>query len=142
LVIPARLTWLLQPLDTHGFAKYKRDLRISFHETVAGDGEANLTHRMVRLVVQTIRAVLNGNRWAAAFVSNGLDGSQAKVSKYIKDMLEYDVLPQYARARPNVVAPRLCWPRNRLVNHAIVCKPLLEADPVPGMLALLAPPLE
>ena len=97
---------------------------------------------MVRLVVQTIRAVLNGNRWAAAFVSNGLDGSQANVSKYIKDMLEYDVLPQYARARPNADALRRCWPRNRLVNHAIVFQPLPEADPVPGMLALPAPPLE
>ena len=97
---------------------------------------------MVCLVVQTIRAVLNGNRWAAAFVSNGLDGSQAKVSKYIKDMLEYDVLPQYTRTRPNADALRLCWPRNRLVNHAIVFQPLPEADPVPGMLALPAPPLE
>ena len=29
-VIPARLTWLLQPLDTHGFAKYKRYLKRVF----------------------------------------------------------------------------------------------------------------
>ena len=120
LVIPARLTWLLQPLDTHGFAKYKRYLRNRFQETVAGAEEANLTQRMVQLVVQTIRAVLNGNRWAPAFVSNGLDGSQANVSKYIKQMLKYEVLPQYPRDRPTVDALRLCWPRNRVVRDAIV----------------------
>ena len=88
LVIPARLTWLLQPLDTHGFAKYKRYLRNRFQEIVAGAEERTLTQRMVQLVVETIRVVLNGNRWASAFVSNGLDGSQANVSKYIKQMLK------------------------------------------------------
>ena len=140
LVIPARLTWLLQPLDTHGFAKYKRYLRNRFQETVAGAEEANLTQRMVQLVVQTIRAVLNGNRWAPAFVHNGLDGSQANVSKYIKQLLKYEVLPQYPRERPTVDALRLCWPRNRVVRDAIVFQPLPDPDPVVGMLALPAPP--
>ena len=39
LVIPARVTWLLQPLDTHAFATHKRYLNMSFqHTIVAGDG--------------------------------------------------------------------------------------------------------
>ena len=32
LVTPARLTWLLQPLDTHAFAKYKRYLKTRFQD--------------------------------------------------------------------------------------------------------------
>ena len=73
--IPARLTWMLQPLDTHGFAEYKRYLRNEFQDTVAGADEANLTQRMVRLVFEPVRAVLNGKRWARAIETNGLDGS-------------------------------------------------------------------
>ena len=140
LVIPARLAWLVQPLDTHAFAKYKRDLRNRFQGTVAGADEANLTERMVRLVVQTIRAVLNGNHWAPAFARNGLDGSQANVSKCIKQMLEYEVLPGYPRTRPSADDLHLCWPRNRLINHDAVWRPLLAAEPALGLLALPAPP--
>ena len=140
LVIPARLTWLLQPLDTHGFAKYKRYLRSRFQDVVAAADEANVTQRMVGLVVQAIQSVLNGNAWASAFARNGLDGSQANVSKYIKQMLEYEVLPGYPRTRPSADDLHLCWPRNRLINHDAVWRPLPAAEPALGLLALPAPP--
>ena len=34
IVIPARLTWLLQPLDTHCFLKYKRYLKSHFQDAL------------------------------------------------------------------------------------------------------------
>ena len=41
LYVPARLTWLLQPADTHVFAKLKQALRVAWtklrSESVAGD---------------------------------------------------------------------------------------------------------
>ena len=79
LVIPARLTWLLQPLDTHGFAKYKRHLEQRFQDSLASSAGRSVREHMVRLVVDTIRAVLQGNCWAGAFASNGLDGDQTNV---------------------------------------------------------------
>ena len=136
LVVPARLTWLLQPLDTHGFAKYKWHLKKRFQDTFVGADGTNVTEHMVQLVVETIRVVLQGNRWAPAFASNGLDGDQARVSKYIKDSLEFETLPPYPATRPSAADLRLCWPRNRVVNVAVVYSPLPAPDPVVEMLAL------
>ena len=136
IVIPARLTWLLQPLDTHGFAKYKRYLKQRFQDTIVSSAGVNLTERMVRLVVETIRAVLQGNRWDGAFRSNGLDGDQTHVSNYIKETLQFETLPPYPPTPPSVDALRLCWPRNRAAHPAVVFQPLPPAELAVEMLAL------
>ena len=123
LVIPARLTWLLQPLDTHAFAKYKRHLKMLFQDRDRRDQEDNSTLVMVRLVIHTIRAVLQGHQWGPAFASNGLTGDQDRVSMFIRRELEYERLPLYLPLCPTVEVLRLCWPRNRVVNEAVVWIP-------------------
>ena len=95
LVIPARLTWLLQPLDTHAFAKYKLYLMTRFQDRAPQDQERNPTLRMVRMVIGAIRAVLKGYRWDTAFASNGLTGYQDRVSAFIRGELECERLPLY-----------------------------------------------
>ena len=92
-VIPARLTFLLQPLDTHGFAKYKRYLKRLFQDNATGITEANCAERMVLFVVDAIRVVLQGYRWNAVFEHNGLAGDQRNVSKHIKQNLDLETLP-------------------------------------------------
>ena len=119
-VIPARLTWLLQPLDTHGFAKYKRYLKRLFQDNATGITEANCAERMVLFVVATIRVVLQGNRWHAAFDHNGLAGDQRNVSNYIKQHLELETLPLYPPHRPTLDVLRMCWPRNRTIRPDVV----------------------
>jgi len=102
---------------------------------------------MVRLVVGAIRHVLQAHRWGPAFASNGLDGSQARVSKYIRQNLELENLPSYPPERPTIDVLRLCWPRNRAVNEAAVFEafpaeePLVEMHALPGF-APAAPPAE
>ena len=128
LVIPARLTWLLQPLDTHAFAKYKRYLKTSFQDRDPRDQEQNTTLRMVRLVIHTIRAVLQGYHWGPAFASNGLTGNQDRVSMFIRGELEYERLPLYLPLCPTAETLRLCWPRNRVVNEATVWSPLPDRN--------------
>ena len=162
-LIPARLTWLLQPLDTHGFAKYKRHLKRSYQDTLLDSPQGNNAERMILLVVDTIRAVLQGNRWDNAFRRNGLAGNQTHVSTFIKRNLEFEILPPYPAMPPTPDVLRLCWPRNRTIRpHAVY--PALPADeafaefaplailpaehvaealPLPGFLpALFAPPPE
>lgn len=136
VVIPARLTFLLQPLDTHGFAKYKRHLKKRFQDRLAGPEDSNVTEHMVGLVVETIRVVLQGNRWAHAFTSNGLDGHQSGVSTYIKNNLEFEMLPPYLPTRPSLAHLRVCWPRNRVPDAAVVYQPMPAAEPDVEMLAL------
>jgi hypothetical protein len=140
LVIPARLTWLLQPLDTHAFARYKRYLKMLFQDRDRRDQAHNATLLMVRLVIRTIRAVLQGYHWGPAFASNGLTGNQDTVSMYIRGELEYERLPLYPPLCPTVEVLRLCWPRNRVVNEAVVWIPGPARNPAAASGALGPPP--
>ena len=45
VVVPAKLTWLLQQLDTHVFAKMKRALRDAYQERVGREGARALSTR-------------------------------------------------------------------------------------------------
>ena len=140
LVIPARLTWLMQPLDTHAFARYKRYLKMLFQDRDRRDQAHNATLLMVRLVIHTIRAVLQGYHWGPAFASNGLTGNQDTVSMYIKGELEYERLPLYPPLCPTVEVLRFCWPRNRVVNEAVVWIPGPARNPAAASGALGPPP--
>ena len=72
LLIPKKLTWLLQPLDTHTFSKYKRYIRNRWLDTiVAQQGRRNVKDVVV-IVVGSIQTVLEGNSWTTVFNANGL----------------------------------------------------------------------
>ena len=69
--VPARLTWLMQPADTHCFALLKAWLRKAFHEALLAneDGKVGVKEVILQLNM-AIRKVLQGRRWKGAFVSN------------------------------------------------------------------------
>ena len=121
LVIPARLTWLLQPLDTHAFAKYKRYLKTRFQDNDERDQDQNTTFRMVRLVIDTTRAMLQGYRLGPAFASNGLTGDQDRVSAFIRGELESERLPLYQPVPPTTETLRLCWPFSKPMGERSNC---------------------
>jgi len=73
--IPARLTWLLQPLDTHVFAVLKRALRQADFEAKVDLGKASLTPlERVQMQGETIRRVLVERPWATTVQRTGLTG--------------------------------------------------------------------
>ena len=62
MLIPAKLTWLLQPLDTHVFLKVNLHLKQKFvEELISEPSETSRVVRMVRLVTGGIRKVLQGH---------------------------------------------------------------------------------
>jgi len=78
LVLPARLTWLLQPLDTHVFAPLKRALVAAQQATRAEHAEGSLAPaEWVRHLDTAIRRVLVDRAWAHALDANGVLGSTA-----------------------------------------------------------------
>ena len=83
MVVPARVTWLLQPFDTHAFATYKRFLKTHVQDAMMAGDSTPVILRMVRLVVRCIRSVIQGYRWEASFASNGFGPGQERVSKRI-----------------------------------------------------------
>ena len=72
LCVPARLTWLLQPADTHCFALLKASLRQQLHDTtlLAANGKLAIKNIHEHLD-RAIRKVFQGRSWSEAFEGNG-----------------------------------------------------------------------
>ena len=73
LFIPGRLTWLLQPLDTHVFAKFKRKLHDLQAEARAEAEDGTLPRTAwVGLLQTAIKEILVERSWGHAFTQNGI----------------------------------------------------------------------
>jgi hypothetical protein len=101
LCVPARLTWLLQPLDTHVLVNYKRWLRLRYRQLLLRN-EATFASWLL-LLHQAAVAFLTSRSWSRAFYADGLLGRRADLSKAIvahagSDWLQGDKLvPELSR---------------------------------------------
>jgi hypothetical protein len=76
MVVPAKLTWALQPLDTHAFSMYKHYLRTRFRECRSQHGCFTSQH-WLGMLCDVVVQVLNGRKWQRAFESTGLLGNRS-----------------------------------------------------------------
>lgn len=84
LYVPARLTWLLQPCDTHLFARFKNELRRRWHEERCQSESGIISSAgWLHIIAQAIRVVIQGNKWRNSFSETGAIDDQAGLSKYI-----------------------------------------------------------
>ena len=121
LLVPAKMTYLLQPLDTHVFMRFKLYLKQRFVEAVlAGAPDENKTVRMVRLVIRAVRHVLQAHEWEVAFKQTGIWRDQSMVSSSILRNLCYEELPAIDSSRPAPELLRTLWPRNRHFHEELV----------------------
>ena len=124
IIVPAKLTWLLQPLDTHAFKAYKEYLRAAYQRarllTAAGD----LTMaQFVAALCDTIRHVLQGRRWAAAFDHNGFGQMQALVSHTVLQRLQAPEPLAVPVAMPALRELQVCFPKRAAVPVGLLLRP-------------------
>ena len=76
--VPASLTWLLQPLDTHVFSLFKRRM-VSVQQQIRSDAADGRLPAVswLRILDQAIRDVIQSRDWQRAFSGNGLLGCHA-----------------------------------------------------------------
>ena len=126
--VPARLTWLLQPCDTHAFGKYKSKLKVAYQasrvETPGGDLAIG---QFLGCMYSTIREVFQGVRWSVAFDSDGLGRGQSEVSMCIREKLALLVPIAVPNMLPTEEQLRVCFPRRATVSWSL----LLPAPPSP-----------
>ena len=72
--VPAKLTWLLQPLDTHAFGRFKLFVGCEYRQEIMRRGHCELS-AMVRIVALAVRKILQGVLWSSAFDGNGFGRS-------------------------------------------------------------------
>lgn len=87
-IVPARMTWLLQPLDTHVFSRLKAALRKNMFEALAARGAGSLsTAATVRLQGSTIRQVIVDGDWSEVMSRAGLSDVGGELRPSLRDML-------------------------------------------------------
>lgn len=97
VIVPARMTWALQPLDTHVFAVLKKRIRdLEFEQKVASHRSCLGPAQRVRLHGQAISEVLVGKSWASVLQRGGLTRDSAELRPALQEMLRgSDITPAF-----------------------------------------------
>ena len=98
IVLPARTTSILQPLDTHVFSQFKHYLKKAYTAAQLISGKTVLPLPVVVMLVwATSQRIMEGKPWAHAFPANGFSAGQASVRRSLLRSLEWaQVLPSHA----------------------------------------------
>jgi hypothetical protein len=144
VLVPAKTTWLLQPLDVHCFRYFKERLRRRFYDSFSERPAALTMDWFLPLLYEVILETIQQKPWPQIFRTVGLAALQSGVSSYIKAHLEHDTItaaPALPLSQDEVVA--IC-PRNHalpaVVFGALPTPGMAKALPAEPPLALPAPP--
>jgi len=111
LVSPAKLTWFLQPLDTHAFARYKLHLQRAYQDARRSSESGTVgVAEVLDSIYVVIRHVLEQNQWGSAFDRNGFSAGQHGVPPKMWNQLELDTRIAVASSQPTTDQVRLCFP--------------------------------
>jgi hypothetical protein len=100
--VPAKLTWLLQPADTHLFAPLKSAVRRKYTnmQLETTDGRID-KEQWLSVVVDALSEVVVDRSWSNAFASNGITNRQPDASMYVRTMGGLS-RGNYATAKPTL----------------------------------------
>ena len=119
LLVPAKLTWLLQPLDTDAFGPYKRHLRKAFQSARAVCAGGDLTmQEFLPCVYGAVRHVLQGTSWAHTFEQNGFGCDQSNVAAHVRRHLHIDTPLCIPAVCPTPSQLECCFPKRTRVPTA------------------------
>jgi len=119
VLVPAKMTWLMQPLDTHAFLRYKVSLKKNYERARAASPNRDLgAHEFLACATGAIRHVLQGNSWGSAFDEDGFGHAQAKLSSFVRQQLALDAPPLVPATRPTHDQVKLCFPKRAVVPYA------------------------
>ena len=112
VIVPAKLTWLLQPADTHCFAKYKAFLRKKYLEMSSDSVDGAVELQQILLAMnEAVRKVFQKTKWSDSFTANGLGGSQKKLRVSILEHLEWTLAPPAPNTLPTLQQFNCIWPQ-------------------------------
>ena len=145
--VPGKLTWLLQPADTHVFARFKLCLRQLWHSLLAASSSGTVSNEVWLVeVLRAARQLFNGVKWAPAFKAAGmLDPTY--VSIRILRQVGWEALPDLPLEALTVEQLKYVFPkRTRIVFRSSLfswCLPkaVAKAKPSAASSSSSAPPV-
>ena len=128
VVVPAKLTWLIQPADTHAFFKYKMYLRRRYVEAMArsSDGELQL-REVLKAMNEGVRYVFQAHDWSKAFAENGFGHKQQLLRQSVVRSAGLRLPLSIPSVIPTLMQLRSIWPGGRDVPLSDVFAPVLAS---------------
>jgi len=112
--VPAKMTGLLQPLDAHVFAPYKRQLRQNiYRRRLAGGGGDLAKLDFWRVVIEHVETFMTSRSWAHAFAATGWTQTQQAINDYLLRQLCLSEAPTIPAARPSAEDLAKVLPKHR-----------------------------
>ena len=123
VVISAKMTAWLQPLDTHGFRSFKAKLHFYYQRrrVDATEGASRIS-LVVAAVGDVYRSGWATYDWGAAFAGDGYGSTQQQVRSRILEKFALDAVPFLPAGRPTVDCIALCLPKKWKVEYGLICK--------------------
>ena len=129
ILLPAGLTWLLQPLDVYVFAEFKHAIKARLHAERVAHPTGDLKRERWLTVVLDEIGKLNNREYSHAFVRTGLDGEQRDVhlvDRKIVDSLDVACNPRQHPTREELA---MCLARVNVPFYENLMLPFAPARP-------------
>ena len=141
-IVPATMTYLLQPLDTDVFSCYKGYLRREYMAAVVRqNGSEQTVQAVVKCVNLICRTVLQGRDWNVLFDKNGFGQGQRHVRHRLLADLQWTHPPSLTAALPSLRELQCCFPQQSDIPISEIFADLLPPRPR-RVLPPQPPPLE
>lgn len=128
-IIPPKLTWALQPCDTHLFAMFKDKLTTTCQHLAIANGRRRWDITLLLKALNTsVSDVLNKRSWRKAFVDLGYCGHQRDVSTRALEKVDLTERPQVPDAIPSLATLKMCFPHRTNIPIGHVFSAVLQAD--------------
>lgn len=142
LVVPPRMTLLIQPLDFAVFALFKAALINAYlaARLASTDGRGDIgVHEWLRCIYAAIAEVVVRRPWAAAFDHCGFGAQQGFLSRRVRETLQVDGDLDLPSQPPPDEVVRLCFPRRYAVDLPLYWSLFEDVTPERPMLRRATP---
>lgn len=128
VVVPARLTFLLQPLDVYAFSAYKAFLTKLFLEAQGAQGNFEVIPWM-RSLCRAVREFWNARKWLPAFQKTGIVRGTEFLTEELEHLGVSRLLPGPVLEPPTWEAITDTFPRGRCVPYVSLFWQPAKLDP-------------
>ena len=102
VVVPAKLTWLLQPLDTHVFANFKNNLRRRLQKAAIASDDGQWTDQQWIDAVADCITGMQETVHENSFSRNGMLGDQGNMKAVENEIFSHDFVNSVGRQPPSL----------------------------------------
>ena len=139
-IVPPKLTWALQPCDTHLFAMFKNTLSTTCQKLAIQNGRRRWDISLLLKALNTsIGDVLNKRSWRKAFDDLGYRGNQGTVTQRVLEKVDLAERPEVPRSIPSLEVLTSCFPLRTNIPIGHVFSAVLKADRLTQELAKAKP---